>query len=854
MVLDQDTLKQLGDGLIVKYTVLDNLKLGRHLYEASIEITNSARVDLPRDNWEIYLCHIRLIEPDVASSQEKCEIKKSGVCFTHINGCLFKLEPSENFKTLKKGETLVINITAEIYSVARCDYLPNWFIVADGLEPCLIQSTVGEDLKFVQPFDKPCQWKRFDYELANGLKRFDLYDPFTPEVRFEKHFVEDLKKPGKLIIPTPLNLSVEEKRVEFSPTEWQIVSDDIFIQEAEYLSEKSKVKIGKSGTSSKTIAIKQTRDLMIKNERIPGSSEGYRILVNDGSIILEARDRPGIFYACQSFLSLLDKHNNIPVCCIEDSPRYTYRGMHIDVSRNFKTKEDILKLLEIMAMYKLNKLHFHLTDDEGWRLEIPGLPELTQVGSKRGYSSGENTYILPVLGSGPFPTGSGTGYYSVSEYREILTYAAARHIEVIPEIDMPGHSHAAIVSMRTRYKNFMEKGQQREAEEYLLSDLSDKLEAKSVQMFAENSLNPGLESTFTFVEKVVKELKIMHADVNPLKTFHFGGDEVPYKAWKSSPACQALVSSGVVDSVGDLMDYFVRRVAGIVANYDLSLGAWQDGIMDDNEPCERSRFPNKEVYVYAWKNVWELQHAADSVKLANKGYKIVMSQGTHLYFDHPYEPDPEERGLYWACRYIDTRKVFNFMPQNLYANADYKLTGEVISQQDRKKMMKKQFSESLEKSENIIGVQGQLWTELVRTSEQFGEMIFPRLLSLAERGWYKAEWEDFDDDTERKIHQDKDWVFFANALGYKELQRLDDCDMAYYIPPPGARWLSEGVFETICCYPGLTIQYSTDNTNWTDYTQTVQLQQSIPQVLLKTLSTNRKRCSRIVVLKSEVTK
>ncbi|XP_060608368.1 beta-hexosaminidase-like isoform X2 [Ruditapes philippinarum] len=528
--------------------------------------------------------------------------------------------------------------------------------------------------------------------------------------------------------------------------------------------------------------------------------------------------------------------------------------MHMDVSRNFHTKEQIMKLLDVMAMYKMNKFHFHLTDDEGWRLEIPGLEELTQVGARRGHvNTTDLSSLLPLLGSGPGFDTSGSGYYSVEEYREILRYAKQRHIEVIPEIDMPGHSHAAIRSMKARHQKYMAVKDKQKANEYLLSDLDHDISSgsHSVQMYSENAMNPGMESTYKFVNKIVIEVKEMHKDIMPLRVFHFGGDEVPYEAWEGSPACMSLIDADEVKSSEDLMEYFVSRVADIVAKNDLDVGAWQDGIIPDEsdlKPIARHKFKSKNVYVYAWQNVWESGLSGCAYRLANSGYKVVMSQGTHLYFDHPYEPDPEERGLYWACRFCDSRKTFTFMPDNIYANADVKLTGEKLSKDYIKRH--KEDHDDLKKPENVIGIQAQLWTELVRTWDQMDSMIFPRLLCVAERAWHKADWELEPDKEKMTDQQFKDWSYFASQLGCKELARLDTMGVAYHLPPPGAHCLAaENKLEFNSAYPGLPIFYSTDKGNtWTRYTDKIDTIPNI-DIYLCTKSVDEKRTSRVVIMK-----
>lgn len=202
--------------------------------------------------------------------------------------------------------------------------------------------------------------------------------------------------------------------------------------------------------------------------------------------------------------------------------------------------------------------------------------------------------------------------------------AAHRHIEVIPEIDMPGHSHAAIVAMAARCRRLRKEGRpEEEICQYLLSDIENPFTVQSVQMFSDNVLDPGRESTYAFIDKIVKEVKAMHEGVSPLKMFHLGGDEVPYKAWLESPACQARITAGEVSSVTELMGYFVKRVAQIVKSHGVDVAAWQDGIvMKKTELFDRSDFDNDSVVVYAWKNVWETGMASDTVKLANAGYQV----------------------------------------------------------------------------------------------------------------------------------------------------------------------------------------------------------------------------------------
>lgn len=795
-----------------------------------------------------------MIEPDHLPKSTSYDIPGSGMRFTHVNGCLFQLSPTKEFKTMKKGDSLVIKFKAQYFSVARSDLMPNWYLLYPGLKPVLIKSTVGEQLKYVEAFDTPESWKRFDYELENGSMRFDHYNPYSLQERFDRQKCINMQPVHMAVIPTPLKCSInEEQRVILSNGQWGIIADEDLKNEARYLSEKLNIPIDDGADIDHKVTLQLCADIPVDKNYL--SDESYMLTINSASdIVIKGKGCPGIFYGSQTLLSII-KDGVVTEGEIVDSPRYSYRGMHIDISRNFHTKEQVRKLIEVMAMYKMNKLHMHLTDDEGWRLEIPGLEELTQIGARRGHVNlSELTSLLPLLGSGPSFDTSGTGYYSVEEYRNILRFAKQHHVEIIPEIDMPGHSHAAVRSMKNRYFKYMEMKEKEKAEEFLLCDLDQVVtkNSQSVDMYFENAMNPGLESTYNFVRKVVTEVKKMHEDISPLRVFHFGGDEVPYESWEGSPACIRLVDSGEVKSMENLMEYFVVKTASIIHKCGLDVAAWQDGVIPDDDsllPISRQKFENNNVYVYAWQNVWESGLAGCAYRLANADYKVIMCQGTHLYFDHPYEPDPEERGLYWACRFLDSRKVFTFMPDNIYAAADVKLTGEPLPVDYIER--NKESHDDLQKPENVIGVQGQLWTELIRTWDQMDSMIFPRLLCLAERAWHKASWEDLKDLNKLKEEQIVDWSRFAHVLGFKELARLDKIGVSYHLSPPGAHCLLEDdKVELNSAYPGLPIFYSTDKgTTWNRYIEWSSIDRVCDEdIYLCVKSADGQRSSRVVVL------
>ena len=234
----------------------------------------------------------------------------------------------------------------------------------------------------------------------------------------------------------------------------------------------------------------------------------------------------------------------------------------------------------------------------------------------------------------------------------LIRFAKERNVEVIPEFDMPGHGHAAIKAMQLRHKKFASQGQSWQAQRFLLSDSQDKSQYLSVQFFKDNAINPCLESTYEFVEHIANEVRQIHLEIQPLRVFHFGGDEVAHGAWTKSPACKSLaqrlgLNFTSASIVKDLKEYFVRRVSDITSRYCLDLGAWEDGVLGvQNTPYDRSFLKNKEIYAYAWDNVWEWGHGNRAYKLANAGYKVLTLSllSSKRTFSQPFKEKMYEWG------------------------------------------------------------------------------------------------------------------------------------------------------------------------------------------------------------------
>ena len=504
-----------------------------------------------------------------------------------------------------------------------------------------------------------------------------------------------------------------------------------------------------------------------------------------------------------------------------------YRGMHLDVVRNFQKKEDVINLLNLMSFYKLNKFHFHMVDDEGWRLAIDGLPELTEVGSKRGHTKDESDMLMPAYGSGPFAdpaTSNGNGFYTKADFVEILKYAKERHIEVIPELDFPGHARAAVVSMKARYNKYI-KTDAAKAKEYMLHDVNDKSEYLSVQFYKDNVVNVGMESTYKFLGKVVDEVVKMYTEAGlTLNMVHTGGDEIPKGVWEKSPVCvDFMAKSDKYKTAHDLFYYFVDRFSTILAERKIATGGWEEiGLrkqLDENDEeviAPNKDFMGKGFVPYVWNTVWGWGCEDRGYQLANAGYKVVLSNVNNLYFDLSYDKDPYEPGYYWGG-YVSERTAWEFVPYNIFLTAKLDRMGGPIAAdfaKDKEKLNAKSKS-------NIIGIQGQLWAETVKGHEAMEYMAFPKIISLAERAWNaEPKWASIAKPEDRQKAIDAEYNKFSNTLAKRDLVRLEYISnskkLNYRLPAPGAKVVNDTLYMNTE-YPGFVMKYSVDGKTWLEY-------------------------------------
>jgi hexosaminidase len=552
------------------------------------------------------------------------------------------------------------------------------------------------------------------------------------------------------------------------------------------------------------------------------AKEAYQLKISSKEgIQISGSGAAGVFYGIQSLLALLQVNTNqnefvVPEVLINDAPRFGFRGFLLDVSRNFQKKEALLKLIDLLSFYKINALNFRMTEDEGWRLEIKGLPELTEVGAKRGHTLDDANFLPPSFGSGPFTDAEnnhGTGFYTRADFIEILKYANQRHVQIVPEICFPGHARAAIKAMEKRYRYYMEKGDQKAAEEFRLNDPEDRSVYLSAQCYKDNIVNIASESCYHFYETVVADIVDMYTEAGlKLSFFHTGGDEVANGAWTKSPQIDELFKTNPeLKSTRDLHAYFISKMMERLEKYNLTFGGWEEAVLKRDKQGVATinpEFADKKLIPYVWDNTGK--NADLGYRIANAGYQVVLCNVTNLYFDLAYNTDPKEPGLYWGG-FQDAIDPFVLIPFDVFKSAIYSdygiFTGEDIST-DGMEFLKP------ENRKNILGLQAQLWTETVKGQEMMEYYLVPKLFAYAEKAWAKApKWETETDAGNRVQAIEKDWNELANRIGQNEFARLDKMSggFAYRIPLPGAV-IENDTLKANISFPGLTIRYTTDGT------------------------------------------
>jgi len=557
----QASLDRLADTLGYRYQVVDNGPAcptgieGCFLSTITLTIPDKLPHALPTHGLSLYFSFVNrlpFVESDI---------------FTHrlVNGDVQQLTLKPGVM-LRPGSKHEIKLWGTGSNFSKAFAMPNAYLVADGLQPRTIAAT--------RPMLDP----------ETGLEFLTFVAPMTDEAKLatkggadktrwltaERAFALQAERQapqatGIAILPKPAKAT--QGRGKAIDLGRGVALTLTGVERSAVASALAALGLAEGGAVPLAIRV----DTAMK-------PESYILDVKASGIAIAAGDAAGANHALRSLAQQAAfERGKLAPLRVEDAPEYRFRGLHIDLGRNFHGRGQILKLVEAMAAYKLNKLHLHLADDEGWRIEIPALPELAEIGSKRCHDPAEQTCLLPQLGAGPEGTGGVNGYLSVADYVAILQAAAARQIEVIPSIDMPGHSRAAIRAMEVRAARLTAAGKKTEAEAYRLIDPADTTAYRSIQNYSDNTLNVCLPATYRFVDTVVDALADMHKQAGvPLRTFHLGADETA-GAWVKSPACKAMIAENGGDA-GRLTPRFIERVSQSLAAKGLEAGGWSDGM------------------------------------------------------------------------------------------------------------------------------------------------------------------------------------------------------------------------------------------------------------------------------------
>ncbi|MBO4567306.1 MAG: beta-N-acetylhexosaminidase [Bacteroidales bacterium] len=430
--------------------------------------------------------------------------------------------------------------------------------------------------------------------------------------------------------------------------------------------------------------------------------EGYKISVTKRSAVVRASSFNGFLYSLQTLRQMLpvaiygteqDTKAKwvIPCCEIEDAPRFAYRGVMLDCCRHFWSVDQVKKVLDAMAVFKLNRFHWHLSEDQGWRIEIDKYPRLTEVGAFR-----NGTMV-----GGDWNSNDGIrygGYYTKDQIRDVIAYAAERGITIVPEIDLPGHMQAALAS----YPELGCAGSQPQP-----------YEVWTIWGVSKQVLNVGSEKTMQFLEDVLGEV----ADLFPSEYIHIGGDECPRDEWKTDPDCQAKIAElGLKDAdgvtaEGRLQNYVTARMQKFLAGKGKKIIGWDEILEGDLA---------KGATVMSWRGT------AGGIKAATMGYDAIMTPTTYCYMDYVQGNNLEKEPFSITHQWSSNKKWAD-NPLTLEKVYGYEPLAEIPE----------------EAQSHILGVQCNLWTEYIATPEHLEYMLFPRVLAISEIQWSAPEKKDF---------------------------------------------------------------------------------------------------------------
>lgn len=467
------------------------------------------------------------------------------------------------------------------------------------------------------------------------------------------------------------------------------------------------LKVSKSTSAKNAIVLGYEK----MDHPIPGA---YKMHVNSKGVQIAGDGATGTFYGVQSLIQLFPTEKahtfSLPFVAIEDKPRFAYRGMHLDVGRHFFDAAYVKKFIDFIAMHKMNTFHWHLTEDQGWRIEIKKYPKLTQVGAVR-----NGTIIGHHPGKGNDNTKVG-GYYTQEQIKEIVKYANDRFITIVPEIELPGHASAAIAAY-PKLSCFPDEPTKHAPRVTWSGDSTGKQVQQSWGIYPD-VFCPS-EYTFKFIEGVMDEV----ISLFPGKFIHIGGDECPKESWKRSAFCQQLIKDKNLKDEHGLQSYFIQRVEKYLNSKGRQIIGW-------DEILEGGLAPN--ATVMSWRG------EKGGIEAAKQKHNVVMTPTGWVYFD--YAQSKKEDSLVIGG-YLPVQKVYGYEP----------IPKELAAEEEK----------------YVLGAQANVWTEYMATPSKLEYMIFPRMTALSEVLWSPKEtrdWSDFEKRLQSQIKRYRQWgVSYSNA-------------------------------------------------------------------------------------------
>jgi len=701
-----------------------------------------------------------------------------------VSTTYYRVKPNANYRTLAAGDSLVIDMVMGGAVINKC-YMP-----AGG------HVVMGGDMAHAQavkinrsPLDKPGQWR--DHKAYPDGNYMYAYNEMI------NGFGDGYTGNDYDIFPAPKQVDIEDGFTQVGSLV-SIKTGKLFqwggYRRAKALLTDELRKRGIYASSGQNTVIE-----LLLDKKLSTNGEYYTLRVHNGKISIHGVTQAALMNGVKTLIAALDhsKGHRLQNCFVIDWPDFGYRGIMLDIARNFVIKPtDYKRMIDLLSYYKINTIQFHFTDDEAWRLEIPGFPELTQVASRRGATLDENGYLAQIFDGNGNPddlSQSANGYFTRAEFIDLLKYARSRGVRIIPEIETPGHARAAIVAMKNRARN------NPTAEQFRLWDEKNESVYTSAQSYHDNVLNVASDDVYRFVDRVVAELEKMYKEAGlKLEVVHLGGDEVARGAWDKSPDVQALMQREGLKDQHDVHAYYLKRISALLQARKIRIEGWQE-IGLDNTPEYDALMTPRVAGVNAWSTVGS--RADVPYRLANAGYPVILSNVTNFYMDMGYSWHQNEQGLHWGGK-VDEFDAWSALPANIYASARTTVDGRPINiltaGRDKTK---------LEKPENIIGVQAQLWGETLRSFDEVQYLLLPKMMGVSERAWNAIpEWSK--DLMELGPYFDARHQFNLK-IGTRELPLLHGKGYNFRLGPPGIK-LEDGKLLINTQYPDELVTYTLD--------------------------------------------